>query len=87
MSTRTMCNSFLRYFMQVSRLLQVRGLSVRCAPSGFSVMPSLSMTDQPPGRPMMEAPRMALASTMRRAMAVSIVWVLMQSLAVVIEKQ
>src|SRR5690606_9547346 len=64
--------------MQVSRLRQMRGLSVRCVPRGFSTVPNFSMTDHPPGWPMMEAPLMALAATICRATAVSIVSELMR---------
>lgn len=61
--------------MQVSRLRHMRGLLPRWMPRGLSVMPSFSITAQPPGCPMMDAPRMAEASTMRFAMLVSMVCV------------
>ena len=41
------------------------------------------MKDQPPGWPIMDEPRITLASTMRRAMAVSIASVLVQNLTIV----
>jgi len=59
--------------MQLSKLAYMRGLPVRCAPSGVSCVPISSITAQQPGWPTAAAPRRPPASIRLRAFEVAMV--------------